>query len=313
LFAALIVEGDLFQDRHPDEPARTFVQRAFGCSGFARWRTMIDAQDKPIEDVLREFNFDSETGTTPCSVAAMSVFASALSYVKAAEIEKNGAFNTFFPKATVIDKEPYQAVVIGNDRVVIAAFRGTDNAKNWVANFRPDPATTDLGRVHAGFMAGYQALSAEVTRAVVALRDKEQSVWLTGHSLGGAMAMLAAPELQTTIGRVESVVTFGQPPAGYSGFAEAWEKMFPERLVRYVNHRDAVANVMGFFALPWTSLTHTGQRRYFDTSGKLHVNDVPPLQMMRDAVCAPCMESGAEFHAHYVRRYITLISSMPKQ
>ncbi len=56
-----------------------------------------------------------------------------------------------------------------------------------------------------------------------------------------------------------------------------------------INRTDAVVDVVGPLALPST------------------------LQVMRDAVCAPLFESGAEFGAHYIQRYLTLVLSAAKQ
>ena len=198
-------------------------------------------------------------------------------------------------------------MVVTSDRLIIVAFRGTDDADDWRRNFKAIPAATGLGIVHAGFLEGYRALSLQVIRAVTAARDNDQAVWLTGHSLGGAMAVLAAPELHAATKRLDGIVTFGQPPVGYPAFAEAWETTFPKRLVRYVNHRDVVADVISPLALPFAELTHTGEVRYFDTAGILHTSGVPAMQLLREAVCAPLFESGAEVKAHTIRRYLALV------
>jgi hypothetical protein len=50
-----------------------------------------------------------------------------------------------------------------------------------------------------------------------------------------------------------------------------------------------------------------GVLRYFDTTGRLHSGAPSMLQLSRDAVCAPSFESGAEFGAHYIRRYLDLV------
>lgn len=305
-FTALIADGDLLEDHHPDEPGRSFAQRALGCSGAAVWKELIGLQETPLENWLPQITFQPGSGDTEIGAAAMAAFASALAYVPAERLGAMAPFDSFTRRA-VISEPPYQAAVIGNDRLIVVAFRGTDNAQNWLRNFRAIPKTFELGRVHEGFLDGYNALSAAVVKQVLLFRDTNQTVWATGHSLGGAIALLAAPELQRATGQLERIITFGQPPVGYSEFAESWQAKFPKRLVRYVNHRDAVAAIVGPIALPWAELKHVGEVRYFDTAGKLHVRGVPYIQSLRDAVCAPAMEAGAEFNAHYVRRYLWLV------
>ena len=62
-------------------------------------------------------------------------------------------------------------------------------------------------------------------------------------------------------------------------------------------------------ATPITALqlTHVGAVRYFDTAGRLHRGGPDFMQSLRDAVCAPSFEAGANFGAHGVRRYVMLL------
>jgi pimeloyl-ACP methyl ester carboxylesterase len=239
--------------------------------------------------------------------ARVAVYTSALAYLPAATITQLTSDTAPAVRTTAVSTADHQAVVRATDNVVVVAFRGTDNARNWIANFKFIPAPTDLGMVHAGFRDGYEAVAPRIREIVRAERIRAQPVWLTGHSLGGAMAMIAASDFRKMNVEPAGVVTFGQPPAGYRAFTEAWEAKAPGRLVRYVNHVDAVAGLTGPIAWPSMALTHTGRVRYFDTSGRLHDISMPAIQGLRDSVCAPAFESGAEFGAHYIRRYVTLV------
>lgn len=53
------------------------------------------------------------------------------------------------------------------------------------------------------------------------LRAKYRSakLFLTGHSLGGAMASLAAPDIKDNFGGISAFYTFGQPRVGNPQFA----------------------------------------------------------------------------------------------
>ncbi len=79
----------------------------------------------------------------------------------------------------------------------------------------------------------------------VTLRDKGQTVWITGHSLGGALATLAADQLirekileSDDIG---GVFTFGQPRVGDGQFSN--EYRLHDRHFRFVNNNDVVTRV----------------------------------------------------------------------
>jgi triacylglycerol lipase len=119
-------------------------------------------------------------------------------------------------------------------RMALQAIRGT--ILDSVTDVRfglveaPDPAR---GRVHAGFLAALDEIFDD-------LRDLplgDRALWLTGHSLGGALAILAAARLPP--GRVQGVYTFGAPSVGDARFAKA----FPARSVRFVHGSDWVARL----------------------------------------------------------------------
>ena len=72
----------------------------------------------------------------------------------------------------------------------------------------------------------------------MASKTDRQRVWLAGHSLGGALATLAAAHLDAQM--ISGVVTFGCPRVGDAPFVAC----LPEpKMVRYVHRDDWVATV----------------------------------------------------------------------
>lgn len=63
---------------------------------------------------------------------------------------------------------------------------------------------------------------------------------MTGHSLGGALALLAAWHLQRQFIPLHEVVTFGAPMVGNAVAAQAFQREFPGKIFRYVNIDDPV-------------------------------------------------------------------------
>lgn len=66
-----------------------------------------------------------------------------------------------------------------------------------------------------------------------------EHVWITGHSLGGALAVLAAARLKLQ-GIAPHVYTFGQPRVAFGEFADRFDAELSGRLWRFVNQSDLV-------------------------------------------------------------------------
>lgn len=114
--------------------------------------------------------------------------------------------------ATYTDAPTWQAGDVAAVRTGdVIAFRGTEPASwaDWLRDFDAIPVWDQaLGWCHQGFLDG--------ARAIWPLLDVNgmRSLTLTGHSMGGALAILTAAKLITAGMRVDAVVTFGAPRCG---------------------------------------------------------------------------------------------------
>ena len=118
---------------------------------------------------------------------------------------------------TAPDTDTRVLVVEQDDGSIVIAFRGTADLRNWLTDadcFRAlllEQLNGDRCEVHAGFLAAYESiispLTAHLRRIVAGLRP----LFVTGHSLGGALALLAALELKRQGFNIAQVYTFGQP------------------------------------------------------------------------------------------------------
>ncbi|KAG5495988.1 hypothetical protein JIQ42_02872 [Leishmania sp. Namibia] len=86
---------------------------------------------------------------------------------------------------------------------IVVVFRGTSNAVNWLYNLDfwltqyPNPRCQPNCKVHRGFYNAFNSLRLKLIQDLVAMHKLNPSYtfFITGHSLGGAMALLAALEL----------------------------------------------------------------------------------------------------------------------
>lgn len=135
---------------------------------------------------------------------------------------------------------------------VIVAFRGTlppswqswPSVLDWLQDLMCEPESCPNlpGKVHTGFCDATSALIADVAAAVKRLNPAgTKAVYVTGHSLGGAMASLGAWILQAQPYDISiaQVVTFASPKPGDGAFQRAYQKVFTNQL-RYENYDDLV-------------------------------------------------------------------------
>jgi hypothetical protein len=159
-------------------------------------------------------------------------------------------------------------ISIGNTQVyvgasndhIVAAFRGTESPttieglKDWLltdaanllivpeGRLGTDLAAAGVGaRFHQGFVKAIGDVWEPLLEAVDAERKKnDRPVWLTGHSLGGALAVLAAWLFFRKFVSIHQVYTFGGPMVGNADAIAALDRELPNKVFRYVNSPDPV-------------------------------------------------------------------------
>ena len=115
-------------------------------------------------------------------------------------------------------------------------------------------------RFHKGFVDAIAEVWEPLAAAVEAeLKANDRPLWITGHSLGGALALLAAWLLKRRFVLVHEVCTFGAPMIGNREACAAFDREFAGRIFRYVNGRDPVPKLP---TLSLVVLVRRGPRRY---------------------------------------------------
>ena len=130
---------------------------------------------------------------------------------------------------------------------IVVSFRGSDNDRNWIDDF-------DFGQIpylacsecfiHNGFYLGYLTISASVRYQIQLLTAKYRGakVWVTGHSLGGALATIAALDIKAAFNPEMKVYTFGQPRVGNARFATYFASRIPDSF-RVIHYADIVPHL----------------------------------------------------------------------
>jgi hypothetical protein len=155
------------------------------------------------------------------------------------------------------------ARITESERDVIVAFRGTTDLRNWLTDLDCAWDLEDGCRVHRGFARALDSVQGQITEEICARREEGRRIWLTGHSLGGALAMLYAWRFFNA--RIEApfagIYTFGQPRVGNAAFRDIYnltQKLY-RGTFRVVHGDDVVPRV------PWLlgEYRHAGHEVFF--------------------------------------------------
>ncbi len=135
--------------------------------------------------------------------------------------------------------------IASRDRVLVLSFRGTSGIKNFLTdgNIRRVRADWAEGTLHNGFKSALDTVWPQITSALGSPEAQQKDIWLTGHSLGAALAQLAALRLTRAGYRVHSVYTFGTPRIGDNHFVADYDRRLGAQSFPHVNARDVVTRV----------------------------------------------------------------------
>jgi triacylglycerol lipase len=232
-----------------------------------------------------------------------------------------------------------QVVLWKNAQDLIVAFRGTRSLRNFVTDLRARRVALAGGgprqaEVHEGFQQAlnsvWEALKSSVEKLLRAGGDAQQRVpaggpgaprlWITGHSLGGALAKLFAIRCQWGIA---GVYTFGEPRGGNAAFRDYYEALLKSCTFRVVDGEDFITRI------PWLlgMYRHCGTEVFYPSFGRdalLRVAGCAAAQPYQVSPpwwlkgCSDVFGTWREYHAghrlalladHHVSRYVEMLSA----
>jgi triacylglycerol lipase len=136
----------------------------------------------------------------------------------------------------------------------VLSFRGTESAGDVLADLKARMKSEAEGvKVHRGFKGELDKLWPSIEKALAGV----DRLYVTGHSLGAAMATIAAGRMQH---KVLALVTFGSPRVGTREFVNGLK--VPHERVQ--NNCDDVTKV----PLLLMGYRHHGTHRYMNFSGE---------------------------------------------
>ena len=143
---------------------------------------------------------------------------------EAGRARKTEAARFDYERFVVRERVSAQAVVSRDREHAVVAIRGSSHVADWFFDAMViDERASRFRGAHQGFAWLSEALLPRVRDQLDRLRrDGVEHVWLTGHSLGGAMAQIMAQDLDRRGYPVEGVFAFGAPAVG----KETWSSIY---------------------------------------------------------------------------------------
>ncbi|KAJ3193580.1 hypothetical protein HK101_004591 [Irineochytrium annulatum] len=142
---------------------------------------------------------------------------------------------------------------------IAISFRGSRTMDNWIDDLmiaKPDcpfPGAPEGAKIHYGFLNSWSLVRDDVMSHVsrLLLMYPKFDIWFTGHSLGGALATLAAVDIRQTLGvpgfRLK-LLTFAQPRVGNGIWADWVDSLTFDHMLRVVNQDDLTPHLPPSFA-----------------------------------------------------------------
>ncbi len=179
--------------------------------------------------------------------------------------------------------------------MVVISFRGTEpdqvkdivaDAKFWRLSLEKDDRAATWGagwgKVHRGFYDAHASVVGQkLLEKLTEVEGTDVGIWVTGHSLGAALATLFTSRILAQMERgkryrLMGLYTFGSPRVGNPDFAEKFDKLAKQHNVavqQFRNDQDVVTRIP---VRKWPLLPafyeHVGQLDWFDGNGTLHVD-----------------------------------------
>ena len=233
--------------------------------------------------------FDPRAASFSMANAQILAQASAVAYDTPERCAKWASVSGFTGAFDFFDSHDTQGFVAESGDAIIVAFRGTqpNRPMDWFVDFRATSSPWDhnAGKVHSGFydalrkVWGVALANGEVLPKRL-VNQGSKTIWITGHSLGGALAELCAAQTVFVSNiPVQGVYTFGQPRVGSKDFADALNAKLGSGIFRFVNDRDIVPRVP-LFSMGYC---HYGSQRFFDHAGESTVAD-SAVETLKDAL-----------------------------
>ena len=243
-------------------------------------------KDYPYFETANQLNID-RSKAFDIETAAFLAQCSYLAYVRDTDFISATLAQADFQNTQFFDQNGSFAILAQNDNSLLLIFRGTETGDK--TDYLTDAKIiqrefADHGTAHSGFISALAEIEDEISQAIQDAQEAlERPIWITGHSLGGALSTLYGIKYPT---KVSGIYTFGAPRIGGKRLAESAKKLNTP-LFRVIHDNDMIAR------LPTPPFYHHIGSTYFLTSS---------AELVVDPASSKKRESRLSGHSEYIKR-----------
>lgn len=217
--------------------------------------------------------------------------------------EQDPGLRSFFDSIETFERDAHWGMVGWNANHAVLAFRGTDSNLEWAHSMTFKQIAWFEGRAHAGFIQALDTVWEQVLAAIYDAHviEQQKTLWVCGHSLGGALALLAADHLQRMGCTVLEVFTYGTPCV----FDAVAARAYPVPVYSVINNEDPVPK------FTWPTLFDTyeclGEEIFLLASGAVaesrHSHHLARKIDRANSIGSGILEAGM-INDHFMREYV---------
>ena len=171
-------------------------------------------------------------------------------------------------------------------KIIIIVFRGSDDFSDWWDNLNCSSCKHRKEGLHSGFANRYGHFEYAIRERLI--KNNPDEIWITGHSLGGALAVICAEQIISGQGlnsnedpeiafkdKLKGVFTFAQPMVSVAGkFNDTCKDELEPLHVHFANDNDLVPRLAPTYSHSGLMIRFNGEKDVFITPSYLKEVDL---------------------------------------
>lgn len=210
--------------------------------------TAPEQEELDCENIQVPYTFDPTNPEFSLNNAFWSMWFAKRSFTGGEQTTEDELHDIGFENYRFIENEAagLQVLITANETTMVIAFQGSKQIIDWFANFyffQQDAAFNVQGKIHQGFATVLNSEWEQIMDAINSYHRPGQSIWLSGHSLGAALATITAARLIEAGYEIAPLYTHASPRVGDALFAENFYEQTQGKHYRFVNGADIVPHL----------------------------------------------------------------------